>query len=144
MSVWGSGDAEYFRAAIFRGSYTFRMARIETFSGRSGCQGTGLFFPPFPHQLTVVIFDTVCDDSLFVFSYFYTIVFQSTHLPFLTYVRRNKGLNISLAIIGKDRHNFQCAMSCMWMAQWNQSGLPVQCRLSPVQSNHVWHSGLFF
>lgn len=44
MSVWGSGDAEYFRAAIFRGSYTFRKARIETFNGHSRCQGAVFFF----------------------------------------------------------------------------------------------------
>lgn len=56
MSVWESGDAEYFRTAIFRGSYTFRIARIETFNWHSGCQGTGFFFfffLPSVHRLTI-------------------------------------------------------------------------------------------
>lgn len=144
MSVWGSGDAEYFRAAIFRGSYTFRMARIETFSGRSGCQGTGLFLFFLP-SFTSWQLSLINDDSLLEFSYFCTIFFLSTHLPFLTFVMRNKWLfPFSLARTVKNRHDFQCAVSCMWMDQWNQSGLTVQCPLSPAQSNHVWHSGLFF
>lgn len=51
-------DAEYFRAAIFRDSYTFRMARIETFNGCSGCRGTCLIlFSLLPSLVDSLIYD---------------------------------------------------------------------------------------
>ena len=137
MSVWGSGDAEYFRAAIFRGSYTFRMARIETFSRRSQCQSTGRFsfsfFPPL---------------SFFISRQFYLWSMAMAYLDFFLFLNHlffSKALwwGTNDARIDEDRQEFQCAVSCMWMDQWNQSGLSVQCPLSLVQSNHVWHCGLF-
>jgi len=103
MSVWGTGDAEYFRAAIFRCRYTFRMARIETFSGRSGCQGTGLFFwfiPRFLHQLTVSSLSS--DDSWVAFFYFYTTVFIFDG---------EQKTRVSPARIGR---NMQCH-ACAWI-----------------------------
>ncbi len=111
MSVWGSGDAEYFRAAIFRGSYTFRMARIETFSGRSGCQGTGLFLFFLPSFTSWQFYLWSIMIAYLDFPIFVPYFFKVHICPSLPFVMRNKWLfPFSLARVVKDRLSACCVM----------------------------------